>query len=281
MRKLKTALLVLLGLAIATALVIYLYLKSIGIIQREDYETVPPTVTAFEKPAVLVFNKVNGFVHEDALPAADAMFTELAAQNGWDVFITNNAAVHNAEDLARFTLVVWNNVSGDVLLEDQRAALRGWIEGGGGWLGVHASGGDPSYRWDWYVNTLVGAQFVGHTMSPQFQDADIHTADSGQALTDHLPQPWRIAQEEWYAFDKNPRADGSEIILTIDENSYITQGNGLFGIDSMPGEHPMAWRHAVGEGRALYSAIGHQAATYRIPEYREFLSRAMRWAAGE
>ena len=55
----------------------------------------------------------------------------------------------------------------------------------------------------------------------------------------------------------------------------------MFGRDSMPGEHPMAWRHAVGEGRALYSAIGHQAATYRIPEYREFLSRAMRWTAGE
>lgn len=281
MKILKISLLVLLGLALAGALAVYLYLKSIGIIQREDFDTVPPTVTDFAKPAVLIFNKVNGFVHKDALPAADAMFTDLAAQNGWDVFITNNGAIHNPEDLARFKLVVWNNVSGDVLLEDQRAALRSWIEGGGGWLGVHASGGDFSYRWDWYVNTLVGAQFVGHTMDPQFQDADLYTADSGEELTNHLPNPWRVPQEEWYAFDRNPRDGGYEILLTIDEESYITVGEGMVGSDSMAGEHPMAWRHNVGQGRALYSAIGHQAATYSIPEYREFLSSAMRWVAGE
>ena len=118
-------------------------------------------------------------------------------------------------------------------------------------------------------------------MDPQFQDADLYTADSGEELTNHLPNPWRVPQEEWYAFDRNPRDGGYEILLTIDEESYITVGDGMVGSDTMEGEHPMAWRHNVGQGRALYSAIGHQAATYSIPEYREFLSRAMRWVAGE
>ncbi len=279
MKILKITLLVLLGLALVGALALYLTLKSAGIIPRKDYDTEPPAVTAFERPAVLVFNKVNGFIHEDALPAADAMFSELAGANGWDVFVTDNGAIHNAQDLARFQLVIWNNVSGDVLTQEQREALRGYLEHGGGWLGVHGSGGDPSYQWDWYVDTLVGAQFIGHTMDPQFQDADIHAGDGGTELTDHLPSPWRVPQEEWYAFAKNPRYNGSEIVLTIDEDSYITRGKTFFGIDTMPGEHPVAWRHAVGDGRAVYSAIGHQAATYSMPEYREFMARAMRWAA--
>lgn len=280
MKILKIGLIVLAIVMVVGGGLTYYNLKAIGIIPRADYDMESPEIPAFTKPAVLVFNKVNGFIHKDALPAGDAMFRELAAQNGWDVYVSDNGAVHNAADLAKFQLVVWNNVSGDVLTEEQRAAFKGWLEQGGGWLGVHASGGDPFYKWDWYVDELIGAQFIGHTMDPQFQDADIHTADSGQELTSHLPKPWRVAQEEWYAFDQNPRGKGYEIVLTIDEDSYITKGSSFFGEDSMEGEHPMAWRHSVGQGRAFYSAIGHQAATYSIPEYRQFLSKAMRWAAG-
>ena len=233
------------------------------------------------RPAVLIFNKTNGFIHKEALPAADAAFSELASSNGWSVFVTNNGAIHNPQDLQRFDLIVWNNVSGDVLTEPQRAAFKNWIEGGGGWLGVHGTGGDPMYKWDWYVETLLGAQFVGHTMSPQFQDADVHTAQPVVPLTAQLPNPWRLPQEEWYAFASNPRDKGYEILLTLDEASYQTKGKSFFGTDTMEGEHPIAWRHPVGKGRAVYSAIGHQAATYSNSDYRGFLSRAMRWAMGE
>ena len=49
----------------------------------------------------------------------------------------------NLQDLGKFKVVVWNNVSGDVLTEDQRAAFVSYLENGGGWVGIHASGGDP------------------------------------------------------------------------------------------------------------------------------------------
>jgi type 1 glutamine amidotransferase len=277
MKWLKTVLVVLAVIVLVGSIGAYFTLKSIGIIPRADYDTEPPALPAFTQPAVLVFSKTNGFIHKEAIPAADTMFAELAAQNGWQVFATQNAAVHNADDLARFSLVIWNNVSGDVLTEQQRADLKAYLEQGGGWLGVHASGGDFSYEWDWYVNTLIGAQFVGHTMSPQFQDADINAPDV-TGLTAHLPVPWRVPQEEWYSFDANPRNLGYEILLTLDEDSYITKGESFFGSDSMIGEHPIAWRHPQGKGRVFYSGIGHQAATYSIPEYREFLSQAMQWA---
>ncbi len=259
----------------------YSYLKSMGIIPSNDYEHEAPVLPAFERPTVLVFSKTNGFVHKEGIPAAEQMFTEIANQLGWDVYLTRNGAVHNAEDLAKFKAVIWNNVSGDVLTEAQRAALKAWIEAGGPWLGVHGTGGDPSYQWRWYVDVLIGAQFVGHTMDPQFQDADLLPADGGGELVAHLPKRWRVEGEEWYAFDSNPRDKGYQIVLTIDEDSYITKGATMWGNDSMEGEHPMAWRHRVGEGRVFYSSVGHTAATYSVPENREMWRRALLWATAE
>lgn len=257
----------------------YAYLSYLGVIPRYDYDELAPQLPEFSKPAVLVLNKTNGFIHHDALPAADAMLTRITNQRGWDIFISDNGASHNEEDLAKFNLIVWNNVSGDVLNQEQRSAFKTWIENGGGWVGLHASGGDREYLWNWHPNTLIGAQFVGHTMEPQFQDAELLVVEQDHSLTDHLPSPWRIAKEEWYAFDRNPRASGSEILLTIDKQSYITKGNTRFGmVDSMSGEHPLVWRHRIGDGRVFYSAIGHTAQTYDLAEYEELISRAMDWA---
>ncbi|CAA0102428.1 Uncharacterised protein [Halioglobus japonicus] len=237
-----------------------------------------PELPVFARPAVLVFNKTNGFRHGAAIAAADQTFSELAEANGWDVYVTDNAAVHTRDSLHKFRLVVWNNVSGDVLCVDQRQALRQWLEAGGAWLGVHASGGDLSYDWDWYVDEVIGTQFHGHTLEPQFQDAELLVTDASEPMTAHLQSSWRIPAEEWYAFASNPREKGYEILLTLDKNSYVTKGELAPGwIDNMPGEHPQVWRHHLREGRVFYSAIGHQAETYRLPEYRELLNHAMRW----
>jgi type 1 glutamine amidotransferase len=252
--------------------------RALGIIQFGPYEHEPPEIGAIQRPAVLVLSKANGYVHVDALPAGQAMLKRLAQEHGWGIYLTGNAAVHNVQDLAKFDVVVWNNVSGDVLTTEQRAALKAWLEQGGGWVGIHAAGGDFWYKWSWYVDTLIGAQFVGHTMDPQFQDAHVMKSESVNSITAHLPDRWVVEQEEWYAFDANPRDKGYEILLTLDESSYITQGESIYGSDTMDGEHPIAWRHELGQGRVFYSAIGHQGATYRIPEFEALIGNAIRWA---
>lgn len=281
MRWLKRIALVLLVIILGAGGYAYYQLKKVGIIPRKIYETVPPEIPEFKRPAVLVLSKANGYIHVDALPAGQTMLKRIAAERGWDIFLTDNAASHNPQDLANFSVVVWNNVSGDVLTTEQRVAMKDWIEAGGGWVGIHASGGDFRYDWDWYVDTLIGAQFVGHTMDPQFQDADVLVADADSAVTSHLPARWTVPNEEWYAFDRNVRDKGYEILLTLDEDSYITKGETYIGQDSMPGEHPIAWRHQLGQGRVLYSAIGHQSATYDMPEFQQLIANAITWAGRE
>lgn len=276
---------ILLTLLVLTLLLMggyYYFITQIVMGSRDDYDTEKPVLPVFTKPAILVFSKTNGHIHEEAIPVGKQVFNELAAKQGWEAYVTDNGAVHSPELLKKFDIIIWNNVSGDVLTEEQRAALKQWIENGGGWLGIHGSGGDFRYQWDWYVDTLIGTQFVGHNMEPQFQDAHVLVADPANMLTSHLPSPWVVKQEEWYAFESSPRGKGYEILLTLDESSYHTSGL-MYGFmqDRMEGEHPLAWRHTIGQGRALYSAIGHQPATFHDEKYQEFLVRSLHWLTGE
>ena len=57
------------------------------------------------------------------------------------------------------------------------ARFKGWVEAGGGFVALHGAGGDPSYKWQWYVDNLIGAQFTGHTLSPQFQQGRLVIED--------------------------------------------------------------------------------------------------------
>lgn len=228
-------------------------------------------------PAILVFSKTNGFRHKDAIPAANAAIASLAERNGWSLFFTENGAAFNREDLSRFRATIWNNTSGDVLDDRQKEAFRGYIENGGGFVGIHGAGGDFSYAWQWYVETLIGAQFTGHTMMPQFPMATIYVENRGDPATSALPREW-VRSDEWYSFRKSPRTNGATVLATLDETTYrprMVVKNIRMGAD-----HPVVWKHCVGKGRAFYSALGHAASAYREPNYVAILEGAIAWAAG-
>ena len=246
--------------------------KFFGVIMVEYDETPPAIPEDLGSPAVLVFSKAAGFVHVDALPAGKALLEDIATRNGWGIFQAENGAVMAPEILARFDVVVWNNTSGTTLNEEQRDAFRSYIESGGGFVGIHAAGGDPWYSWKWYVNELIGTQFIGHTSDPQFQDADVLLVAPDDPIVSHLPERWTIPQEEWYGFDAGVRDKGFTVLLNLDENSYDPNNSG------MEGEHPSTWRRDLGDGRAFYTAIGHQGVTYDIPEFRQMIENAVRWA---
>lgn len=264
-------------LAILAGAYTWFTMRSMGLLRSPVYETEPPILPELQRPALLVFSKTNGFIHKEGIPAAQGMLAALGQQRGWNLYYTDNGAIHNSELLARFDAIIWNNVSGDVLTPDQRQAFRDYLEGGGGWVGIHASGGDPEYLWNWYVEDLLRAQFIGHPMDPQFQVATLHVEGTEDPISAPLPNPWE-KEDEWYSFAESPRLKGSDILLTLDEYTYSPK---TFGKDlSMGDDHPVVWKHCVGEGRVFYSALGHQAKSYTNPHYIGLLERAIEWAAG-
>lgn len=254
----------------------YYEMRSRGFWRIPVYETVAPEVPQLTRPAVLVFSKTNSFIHKEAIPAAEAMFEAMAEKNGWSIYITENGAIHNPGDLARFDTIVWNNVTGDVLTEDQQQAMIDYLKTGGGWVGIHGAG-DGSTEWDWYKENLIGAEFIGHPMDPQFQSARVQIERPTDPVVAHLGSEW-TRTDEWYSFAESPRKKGMQILASLDEASYSPV---FFKKDiRMGADHPIVWKRCVEQGRAFYSAMGHTAESYSEPKHVEMLERAVAWTAG-
>lgn len=243
---------------------------------RYDNET-PKLDLPAGKPRLLLFEKINGFRDGPSVDAARAAILAMAERKGWAVAVTDKGGAITPATLRRFDAVIWNNISGDVLSLSQRRALQRYVEGGGGFVAMHGSGGDFATFWDWYVDTLIGARFAGHPMSPQFQDARIVVEDAGHPATAGLPPEWTM-NDEWYSFRTNPRAGGAHVLLTLDESTYKQVGPMGTSL-SMGADHPLAWTKCVGRGRSFYSAIGHRPETYSEPRHVTLLENAITWAA--
>ena len=252
-----------------------------GFVLNPGFDKEPPQLPAdFKTGGVLIFSKTNGFREEASIQASNAALAAIATMRGLPSFVTENGAIMDAGQLAKFKLVIWNNASGDVLSEDQRAAFKQWVEQGGSYLGIHGAGGDPVVSpghtsladWKWYVDTLVGAQFVVHS---GIVPAEIHIEDSKSPITKGLPAIWKRS-EEWYAFEKSPRdKPGFHILATVDEKTY-SPGRATMGAD-----HPLVWWHCVEKGRSVYSALGHAGWMYAEPLIIRLLDNAMAWGVAE
>ena len=239
----------------------------------ERYDNDVPSVSIPKgKPALLLFEKINGFRDGPSVDAAHTAFIAMAKRNGWAIVTTDRGGAFTPGFLRRFDAVIWNNISGDVLTLSQRAALKSYMERGGGFIGVHGSAGDPVTFWDWYADGLIGARFAGHPGKPkQFQDAKIVVEGAGHPIAAGLPRDW-VMNDEWYSFKNKPRAGAAKVIATLDEASYEP------GDKLRMGDHPIAWTRCVGKGRMFYSAIGHRPETYVDAHYVTMLENAVRWA---
>jgi type 1 glutamine amidotransferase len=228
---------------------------------------------------VLLFGKMTGFRDGPSVAGAETMVRDLVKRNGWALAETLKGGAINAVTLAQFDVIVWNNISGDVLTLTQREALKTWMEHGGGFVAMHGSGGDPIYWWDWYVDKLIGARFNSHPMAPQFQEARVNIEPTKSGIGNGLGTGW-VAKDEWYSFKQSARLSGAHVIATLDEKTYSPIGR--FKQDlRMGSDHPIAWTRCVGNGRSYYSAIGHRPEMYVEPNNVRLMEQAISWAAGK
>ena len=283
-KRLLWSVLLVAGLILAWAAIKFGPMTYAALVGFKNYETVPPKLPDSLGPkAILIFSKTNGFRDDEQIRAGNAAVAAIARRQGWSYYITENAAVFNPTQLGRFQAVVWDSVSGDVLTPQQRADFKAWLEQGGGFVGLHGAGGDPSYKWKWYVDELIGTQFIGHTLNPHIQQATLVIEDGQHPATRGLGSTW-VRSDEWYSFAASPRSKGYHVLVSIDESSYRpVEGMIPFMKPksiAMGKDHPMVWSHCVGRGRAIYSALGHTASSYAEPKHLQLIEGAISWAAG-
>lgn len=221
---------------------------------------------------VLLFTKTNGFHHESVNEGVAAV-RQLAVRHHFSVDWHEDASIFNDERLKKYHAVVFLLTTGDILNDEQQAAMERFIRAGKGYVGIH-SASDTEYDWDWYTK-MVGRTFHIH---PANQTADLQVLDRKFPGLERMPDRF-LWTDEWYEFGAE-RIKGLNYILAVDEQTYDASAQwGEKKTTGMGKFHPIAWYHNYDGGRAFYTALGHLPATYSDTLFLEHVYGGIYWAA--
>ncbi|SDO20381.1 Protein of unknown function [Nakamurella panacisegetis] len=260
------------------ALCLVLALSTVGSVMFAPAATAAPVAAgprlamhADDEPTykVLVFSKTAGFRHTDGIAAGIAQIQALGVEHHFAVDATEDAAAFTAANLAQYSTVIFlstTSPTADALLTAaQRQAFQAYIEGGGGFFGIHAAS-DANYDWPWYGG-LVGGYFKQH---PAIQTASLLLEDRVHPANAGLGESISLT-EEWYDFQANPR-NKVHVLASVDTRSYSGSTMGL--------DHPISWCQDYEGGRSAYTALGHDATNWSKPWFQQMVLGSIETTAG-
>jgi type 1 glutamine amidotransferase len=235
-------------------------------------------------PSILIFSETRDWRHEEGIAGATLAIMKAAKEMGHGYFTTEHSGIFNDKDLARFDVVVFNNMTGDSLTQDEEAAFARWQSKGNGSVLIHGAGDASHQDWDFYHNQLLGATFVSHPMAPQFQEARVAVLNPSHPVMAGLPSDF-MALDEWYTFEAVP-GDDFIVLAGLDESTYSPE-NKVYGDRSdlrmgpTPADHPIIWARCFGDSqaRSVFTAMGHRYETYETEEALLLLKNMLNWAA--
>jgi uncharacterized protein len=225
------------------------------------------------EPHVLVYQKNGkGFVH-DNLTASAAAIRNLGRQHGFGVDVSTNPAVFADEMLNRYQALIFANSNNEAFdNEEQRAAFRRFIRGGGGFMGIHSSTG--SERQWLYFQHVQGAKFFRHAPLQRFT---IDVLDPKHPATAHLGPTWAWTDECYFFTNLNPRI---RVLLAVDVKSLNDPKLETAPGQKVNGVFPLAWCHETDGGRVFYTSLGHKIESYSDPVFLKHLLGGIRWVLG-
>jgi glucose/arabinose dehydrogenase/type 1 glutamine amidotransferase len=219
-----------------------------------------PPATGAAAVTVLVF-------HGTGDAPAVAAIERLGRGHGFAVDETTDPGVFTAATLAKYRAVVFTSAAGG-LSADQEAAFKAYIQGGGGFLGVHgAANAQPSS--DWFTG-LLGSR--PGTSPTQPQRAVVEAGDRVHAATRGLPLEW-TRSDVWLNWNPNPSGT-VHTVASVRERSY-TPGSGANGV-----YHPISWCRDYDGGRSFYTGMGGTAGGYGEGLFQRHLLGAIQWTSG-
>ncbi|MCX8109154.1 MAG: ThuA domain-containing protein [Verrucomicrobiae bacterium] len=203
---------------------------------------------------VLVVSVTKGFRH-DVIPTVDKVVADLAQQSGKFTVDYVKTEQEMAEKmapaaLANYDAVVFNNTTGDLPLPDRQGFLD-WIKSGKGFVGFHAAtdtfAGFPAYI------DMIGGQFQVHY---EQVEVEVLVEDPSHPATRHFGKSFRAFDEIYLLknFDRR-KVHG---LLTLDKHPN-------FGF---PGDYPIAWCKEYGNGRVIYTSLGHRKEIAERPDIK-------------
>jgi len=152
-------------------------------------------------------------------------------------------------------------VSQPCLTEAQGAAIKDFVNAGGGLYAMHNSSYISlfvkSYR------DVMGGVSKAH---PPLRPFQVRATQNRHPITDGM-QPFMVNDEQHYVqYDMDP----AHVILESENIDGLTFKD--MGAKSVSG-----WAHDYGKGRVVFTAVGHNLHAMWNPQYLEIQKRSVRW----
>ncbi len=219
----------------------------------------------------------NGGHHLEFTNAAQPWLNKLAADSNFTIDYIKKTDSINAAFLSKYQLFIQLDYPPYGWTAAAAAALEDYIQmGRGGWIGLHHAtllGEFDGYAmWQWFSDFMGNIKFKSYI--PTFVSAQVRTEDAKHPCMKDLPLQFIIKKEEWYTYDKSPRAS-VHVLASVDESSYVP------GSSIKMGDHPVVWTNEHFPARNIYIFMGHDPGLFENKSYTTLLANAIFWAAGK
>lgn len=188
---------------------------------------------------------------------------DILVPHGFDVTIDSATAAFADPDLGRFDLIVPMITQSTVEKEELRNLLA-TVRAGTGFAGFHGTMCD-AFRMETDYQFMTGGQWVAHPGNIIDYEINI-TAPDDPIVAGIADFTYRSEQ---YYMHVDP---GIEVLAT-------TTFDGRLFDETKGVVMPVAWKRRFGEGRVFYSALGHVAEEFEVPQMRTIFERGALWAA--
>lgn len=218
----------------------------------------------------------NGGHHLEYSKAAKIWLDKLAADSNFNIDYVTNTDKINEAFLNKYKLFIQLDYPPYSWTSAAVAAFQKYIEQGkGGWIGFHHAtllGLFDGYPiWDWFSQFMGGITYKNYIAT--FVSAKVNVEDRVHPVMKNIPSAFRIEKEEWYTYNKSPRAN-VHVIASVDESSY--QPNS----DIKMGDHPVVWTNPHYPARNVYIFMGHSPQLFDNENYKTLFRNAIFWTAG-
>ena len=229
------------------------------------------------QPKILVYTRNftpdgKGYVH-DNIAASVAAIRKMGAEAGFAVDASDDPAVFTSQNLKQYRALVFSNSNNEAFQNaQQREAFKKYIQGGGGFVGIHSASGSER-EWDYYW-TVLGGRFLRH---PKMQTFTVRVKDSKHPSTKKLPATFDWTDECYYTEKLSPQM---HVLLVTDPAKIDDPKKAEYPGDRFGDSLPLAWYQQVDGGREFYPALGHKIEHYSDPILYQHILGGIQWAMG-
>jgi len=214
-------------------------------------------------------------IHKPFVDAAKVWLAKEAIAGNFSIDYIQNTEKIDAAFLSRYQLFIQLDYPPYGWTPAAASAFQEYIEEGrGGWIGFHHATllgeFDGCPMWNWFSHFMGGIRFKDYIAS--FVTAKVNVEDRQHPVVRGLGASFEIEREEWYTYDKSPRAN-VRVLASVDEKTYVPDS------PLKMGDHPVVWTNEHVKARNVYIFMGHRGEHFQNPAFTTLFRNSIFWVA--